>query len=123
MLQEAQTRAQQLRIQLGEIEEKAREAFEDLVDDKRSVRDAELRVKMASTRFKGAQREVLRLEEEKRVEERNPRKARVSHEFLSGWLKAIATHSLSFRLFGFLLIEMNILTAEAIFLPTLLYTN
>ena len=78
---------------------------------------------MASTRFKGAQREVLRLEEEKRVEERNPRKARVSHEFLSGWLKAIATHSLSFRLFGFLLIEMNILTAEAIFLPRLLYTN
>jgi len=37
VLQEAQTRAQQLRIQLGEIEEKAREAFEDLVDDKRSV--------------------------------------------------------------------------------------
>ena len=87
MLQEAQTRAQKLRIQLGEIEEKAREAFEDLVDDKRLLRDAELRAKMAITRFKGAQREVLRLEEEKRVEERNTRKARVSTSFYLDGLK------------------------------------
>jgi len=87
VLQEAQTRAQKLRIQLGEIEEKAREAFEDLVDDKRLLRDAELRAKMAITRFKGAQREVLRLEEEKRVEERNTRKARVSTSFYLDGLK------------------------------------